>query len=146
MKSASVLKRALFYGAIVTAAIAVVGCLVGYLVSGAGGLVSALIGAGLTALFMGVTALSIVIASAATRGKPGSPLYYGIITGMWLLKFVLFITILLAVRSQAWVNPYVFFAAMVAAVTGSLVADAIALLGARVPYVGDIELPGSPSP
>jgi hypothetical protein len=145
VKSASVLKRALFYGGIVTASIAIVGSIVGCLISGSGGLVSALIGAGLTALFMGVTAVSIVVASAATRAKPGSPLYFGIITGMWLLKFVIFIAILLALRGQPWVNPWVFFVAMIAAVIGSLVADSIALLGARVPYVGDIGLPGSPS-
>lgn len=146
MKSASVLKRALFFGAIVTVGIAVVGSIIGFLVSGPGGLASALVGAGLTALFMGVTAASIVVAGAVTRNKPGSMAYFGIIGGMWVLKFAVFIAILLLVRGQPWVNPYVFFAAMVAAVIGSLVADSIALIGARVPYVGDIELPGSPTP
>ena len=143
MKSASVLKRALVFGAIVTVIIAVVGSVVGYLVSGLGAVASALIGAGLTALFMGFTALSIVIAARVTRDKPSSMLYFGIITGMWLLKFVVFIVILLAVRGQDWMNPYVFFVSVIAAVIGSLVADVVALAGARIPYVGNIELPGS---
>lgn len=142
MKTASVVKRALFYGGIVTVAVALVGSVVGYLVAGFGGVASALIGAGLTAVFMGVTALSIVVAASATRNRPGSMLYFGIILGMWLLKFVVFITILLLLRGQPWVSPYVFFFAMIAAVIGSLAADVVALVGARVPYVGDIELPG----
>jgi len=143
MKTASVLARALFFGAIATLGIAVVGSVVGYLVAGAGGLASALVGAGLTALFMGFTALSVVLAARVTRDKPGSLLYFGIVLGMWGLKFVVFIAILLLVRGQEWMSPYVFFVAMIAAVIGSLTADIIALAGARVPYVGDIELPGS---
>ena len=146
MKTASVLTRALVFGAILTLAIAIVGSVIGYLVAGAGGLVSALIGAALTALFMGFTALSIVLASRATRDKPSSMLYFGIVLGMWLLKFAVFIAVLLLVRGQDWMNPYVFFIAVIAAVIGSLVADMVALAGARVPYVGDIDLPGSPTP
>ncbi len=145
MKSATVLSRALFFGSIVTLAIAVVGSIVGYLLAGLGGLASALTGAGLTALFMGFTALSVVLAARVTRDKPGSPLYFGIVVGMWGLKFVVFIVILVLVRGQPWMSPYVFFVAMIAAVIGSLIADVVALAGARVPYVGDIELPG-PAP
>ena len=144
MKTATVVRRALVFGSILTLAIAVVGSVIGYLVSGTAGLLSALVGAGLTAVFMGFTALSVVLADRATRNKPGSMLYFGIILGMWALKFVVFIAILLLVRGQEWMNPWVFFVAVIAAVIGSLVADVIALAGARVPYVGDIELPGSP--
>jgi len=134
MNPSPMLGRALRYGTIVTVAIAVVGSVVGYAVAGFGGLVSALVGAALTALFMGFTALSMVIASFVTRKKPGSMLYFGIVVGMWLLKFVVFITVLLLVRGQPWVNPYVFFAAMIAAVVGSLVADSVALARTTVPY------------
>lgn len=143
MKTASVLTRALVYGTILTVAIAIVGSVVGYLVAGTGGLASALVGAGLTALFMGFTALSIVLAARATRGNPGSPVYFGIVVGMWLLKFVVFITVMLAVRGQDWMNPTVFFFAVIAAVIGSLIADVVALQGARVPYTGDMEPPGA---
>ena|SRR5882757_6376093 len=144
MKAASVLTRALVFGAILTLAIAIVGSVVGYLVAGTGGLLSALVGAALTALFMGFTALSIVLASRATRNKPSSMVYFGIVLGMWLLKFAVFIAVLLLVRGQNWMNPYVFFIAVVAAVIGSLVADMVALAGARVPYVGGME-PSAPA-
>ncbi len=142
MKTASVLGRALVYGAILTIGIAVIGSAIGYLVAGVPGLVSALIGAGLTALFMGFTALSIVIASRVTKDEPSSTLFFGIVLGMWLLKFVVFIVILVLLRDQPWINPLIMFFSILAAVIGSLVVDVIAFLRSRVPYVGDIPLPG----
>ena len=142
MRTASVLGRALVYGAILTVAIAVIGSFVGYLVADVPGLVSALIGAGLTALFMGFTALSIVIASLVTKGEPSSTLFFGIVLGMWLLKFVVFITILVVLRGQPFLEPLVMFFSILAAVIGSLAVDVIAFVRARVPYVGDVALPG----
>ncbi len=138
MKYASVLRRALVYGAALTVVIAIVGSVVGYLVAGIPGLVSALIGTGLTALFMGFTTLSILIAERATKRTPSSMKYFSIVLGVWALKFVVFIAILLLLRGQDWVNPYVFFVAVIAAVAGSLITDIVAFAGARVPYAGDI--------
>jgi hypothetical protein len=148
LKSAPVVTRALVFGAIVTVGVAVVGSIVGFLIAGLPGLVSALIGAGLTALFMGFTALSILIAGLVTKSKPSSMVYFSIVLGMWLVKFGVFIAILVLVRGQPWMNSYVFFFSVIVAVIGSLIADAIALKGARIPYVGDVDLPGvvQPSP
>lgn len=142
MKSATILARALVYGVILTVAIAVVGSIVGFLVAGGPGLVSALIGAGLTALFMVLTAGSIVLAAKVTKNEPSSTLFFGIVLGSWLLKFVLFIAILVVLRGQPFLEPLVFFFSILAAVIGSLVVDVIAFLGSRTPYVGDVPLPG----
>ena len=142
MKTATILARALVYGGILTVAIAVVGSIIGYLVAGGAGLVSALIGAGLTALFMGFTALSILLAARVTKGEASSTLFFGIVLGVWLLKFIVFIVILVLLRDQPFIEPLVMFFAILAAVIGSLVVDVVAYLGARVPYVGDIPLPG----
>ncbi|CAN5598310.1 hypothetical protein BH10ACT7_BH10ACT7_24980 [soil metagenome] len=142
MRTASVLGRALVYGAILTVGIALVGSIIGYLAAGVPGLLSALIGAGLTALFMGFTALSIVIAAKVTKDEPSSTLFFGIVLGMWLLKFVVFIVILVLLRDQPFLQPLVMFFSILAAVIGSLVVDVVAFLRSRVPYVGDIELPG----
>ena len=144
MKNASTLMRALVYGGIVTLAVALLGSLVGYLVDGIPGLLSALLGAGVTALFMGFTTLSVVLADRSQRRAQSSARYFSIILGMWLFKFVVFIAILLAVRNQQWMSPYVFFVAVIVAVLGSLVVDMVAIKGSRVPYVGDIALPGAP--
>ncbi|EPR75950.1 ATP synthase protein I [Leifsonia rubra CMS 76R] len=142
MKSSAILGRALAYGAILTVGIALLGSVIGFLVAGSSGLISALIGAGLTALFMGLTAGSIVLASRATKGDPSSTLFFGIVLGVWLLKFVVFITILVILRGQPFLDPVVFFFAVLAAVIGSLVVDVLAFVRARESYVPGVQLPG----
>lgn len=131
MKS-SVVHRALVFGGVVLAVVAVVGSVVGYLVAGTSGLVSALFAAALTALFLGMTTVSVFIADRVTRGSRSTGVYFGIILGVWVLKFVVFVVVLLLSRGADWLNPYVFFYALIAAVVGSLIADVVALRGAQV--------------
>lgn len=142
MKTATILARALVYGGILTVGIAILGSVVGYFVAGGPGLVSGLIGAGLTALFMGFTALSILLAARVSKGEASSTVFFGIVLGVWLLKFVVFIVVLVLLRNQPFIEPLVMLVAIIAAVIGSLVVDVIAYVGARVPYVGDVALPG----
>ncbi len=134
MKSAPVMTRALVFGAVATGLVAVVGSVVGVLVAGIPGLLSALIGAGLTAVFMGVTSLSVLLAQRATRGRPTSSAYYGIVLGMLVAKFAVFAAVLILVREASWMSPYVFFFSLVAAVIASLIADVVALQGAQVTH------------
>ena len=145
MKPSPILTRALRYGAILTVAIAVVGALLGYLVAGMPGLWSALIGAGLTAIFMGFTAASILLAGRVAKDEPTSTIFFGIVLGAWLLKFVVFIVLLVILRGQPFIEPMVMFVSILAAVIGSLVVDVLAFVRARVPYVGDVALPGDSS-
>ncbi|MGV8876857.1 MAG: hypothetical protein ACOH1K_05045 [Rhodoglobus sp.] len=145
MKSSAILGRALAYGALLTVTIAVVGSVVGYLIDGSSGLISALIGAGLTALFMGFTAGSVVLASRATNGDSSSTLFFGIVLGAWLAKFIVFIAILVLLQGQPFLNPYIFFFAILIAVIGSLVVDVLAFVNARESYVPGVSLPGDES-
>ena len=138
----SVLGLSLRYGAILTAVVVLIGCVAGFHIAGAPGVLSALAGALLAAVFMGLTAASIVVAERVTKGKPGSRLYFGIIIATWVLKLMVFVVVLFVLRDQAWVSPYLFFGAVVVVVVGSLVADGLAMQRARVPYVGNIALPG----
>jgi len=140
MTPTPVLSRALLYGAILAVAIAAVGGVLGFLYAGTEGLISAIIGAGITALFMALTALSIVIAQRITKDDPNITLFFGVILGVWLLKFVVFIVIVVILRGQPFLEPMVFFLAVLAAVIGSLVVDMLAFLRSRVPYVA-VELP-----
>jgi len=140
----TVVARSLEYGTIVTGAIAVVGSLIGYLVAGTNGLASAIIGALLAAIFMGLTAGSVVFANRVAPNGTNLGLYFGIIAGTWALKFVAFVVVILLLRGQPWLNAQLFFGAVVIAVIGTLIADALAIQFSRVPYVGDIPLPGNP--
>lgn len=132
MKNASVVVRALVFGAVVVVAVAAIGSLIAGLTVGPPGVVSVLFAAGLTALFLGVTSASIILADRVTRDRPSVGVYFGIILGMWALKFVVFLVILITMRGAEWLDPFVFFVAVIIAVIGSLVADVVALAGARV--------------
>jgi hypothetical protein len=127
--------------AIAIAILAVVGGVVGYLVSGVSGLVSGLLGAAMWLVFLALTSLSIHFAIRATKDDPGSPLFFAIVLGSWVLKLVLFVVLAIWMRAQPWLDPTVFFVTVIVAVVGSLVFDVIAFQRARVPYVGDVELP-----
>src|SRR5690606_3392136 len=130
----AILTRAIRYGLVLTAIMLVIGGLIGWFVDGVPGLVSAVVGAGLTALFMLFTAVSILIAARVTREEPSSILFFGIVLGGWFLKFIVFIVILLVLRGQPWLSPLVLFFAILAAVIGSLVVDVLAFVRAREPY------------
>lgn len=142
--SAAVVVRSLVYGSILAGAILVIGSVVGFLLAGVSGLLSAIVGALLAAAFMGLTAASVVFANRVAPNGTNLGLYFGIVSGTWALKFIAFIVVVLALRGQPWLNAYLFFGAVIVAVIGSLVADALAIQLTRVPYVGDIPLPGNP--
>ena len=146
MSRGSVLGLSLRYGVILALGVAILGSIVGAIVDGAAGVASAVIGAALAASFMGLTAVSILVAERVTKGRPGSGPFFGIVTATWAAKVVVFAIVAFALREQEWVSPYVFFFTTLVVVAGSLVADGVALSRARVPYVGDIALPGEQKP
>lgn len=143
--SVAVIPRlALRYGLILAPIILVGAAGIGYLVAGVPGLLSGAIGGALTFVFMGFTAASFLIGVRATRGDSTNPLFYGIVLGVLLLKFVVFIVAILLLRGQEWLQPGVLGVSMIVAVVGSLAVDVLAFARARVPYT-DVELPGAGS-
>ena len=146
MTTAPVFRAALIGGAAVAAVVAVVGGLVGFLAAGASGLLGALIGAALAAVFLGITAASMLVAARVARGDLTSPAFFGVVLGVWFVKIVLFVVAAIWLRGQDWLNPYVFFFSVLAAVIGSLVVDCLAVARSRVPYASDVTLPGEEAP
>jgi hypothetical protein len=141
-----ILTRALRYGAIVAAVVLVVGGLLGYLVAGVPGLLGAVVGAVLSGVFLGLTAVSILLGGRAARGDGTSPVFFGVVLGALGLKLVLFLVFALWLRTQTWLSPGVFAVAAIVAVIGSLAGDLLAFARARVPYVSDVRLPGEDGP
>ena len=141
MTTAPILTRSLLYGGILAAAVAVVAGLVGLAVDGVPGLLGGLAGAVLAAVFLGLTTISMLVAGRVTRGDAANPLFYGIVLGAWFLKMIVFLVVAIWLHGQHWLNPFVFFIAVIVAVIGSLIADVVAIQRSRVPYVSDIELP-----
>ncbi len=135
--------RILRYGALLALAIAVIGCLVGGLTVGPTGVAGALVGTALALLFTGMTAASILLAFKASGGNMISGAFFGIVLGGWLLKFIIFIVLVVLLKDAVWVDRYVLFFALVAGVVGSLVVDVVVVMRSRLPYVSDIQLPGA---
>ncbi|GAA3759930.1 hypothetical protein GCM10022240_10610 [Microbacterium kribbense] len=138
--STPVLRTTLIWSAIGTAVLAVIGAVVGFLVAGAPGLFSALAGIVLAALFLGITGISILIANRWFGDPLYIPIFFGIVLGGWILKFVVFIVVLLVLRGQPWIQPTVFFVAIVAGILASLVIDVVVLTRMRIPAVA-VDLP-----
>ncbi|WP_150951998.1 hypothetical protein [Microbacterium testaceum] len=144
LSSTPVLRTALVWGGIVTAVLLVVGAVVGFLVGGGGGLGSALSGVAVSAIFLAVTAISILVANRWFGDPLYVPIFFGIVLGGWLLKLILFIVAIVVLRGQGWVDPVVFYVALVVSVIASLAVDVVVLLRMRIPSVSDVTLPTDP--
>jgi drug/metabolite transporter (DMT)-like permease len=144
VSSTPVLRTALTWGAIVAGALAVVGAVIGFAVGGGEGVASALAGVLVGAFFSAVTAASILIANRWYGDELYVPIFFGVVLGGWLVKLVLFIVALFVLRGQPWMDPMVFFVALVASVLGSLVVDAVVLMRMRIPHASDVSLPTDP--
>jgi hypothetical protein len=144
--SSVILRTTLVWSAVITGILAVVGAVIGYLLAGPTGLASALVGVLLAGLFLGMTALIILIAGRLPPGPMQVPTFFGIVLGGWVVKLVVFIVALLLLRGQPWIEPFIFFFSVLVSVIASLVVDLVVMARARVPYVGDVDLPTSADP
>jgi hypothetical protein len=138
------LTRSLRYGAIVAVAVAILGGGIGWLLAAGPGLAGGLLGAALAAVFLGLTAVSILVAGRVANGDLTSPGFFGILMGVWMLKLVLFFVLALWLRGQDWIDPGAFGFTAIGAVLGLLVGDVVAFQRSRVPL--DVALPGDRGP
>lgn len=130
--SVPILKRSLLYGFLYAAAIAVVGGGIAWLTVGPLGALSVVIGAVMAAVFLGITAASILVAI-----KYDIVAFFAIVLGAWLLKFVLFLGLAIVLRDQPFIDLTSLFLALIAGVIGSLVVDLVVVMKTRMPYISD---------
>lgn len=136
-----VLRRTLIWSGVATLGLAAAGSLVGWLVADLPGLISALSGIVLAAVFLGVTAITILVANRWYGDPLYVPIFFGGVLGGWLLKFILFFIVLAILRQQSWIEPVIFFIAVVVSVFFTLIIDVVVMLKTRMPYVSDSVLP-----
>ncbi|MDY0909127.1 hypothetical protein [Microbacterium sp. CFBP9034] len=144
VSSTPILRTVLVWAGVVAAGLALIGGVVGYLVAGPTGMWSALLGVLVAAAFLGITVISILIANRWYGDPLYVPVFFGIVLGGWILKFIVFLAILFLIRGQPWLDARVFFVALVVSVLASLAVDVIVLLRMRVPHVSDVSLPTDP--
>ncbi|MBP6043383.1 MAG: hypothetical protein KA500_02575 [Rhodoluna sp.] len=118
-------------GAILIAAIALIGGVIGWFVASTAGLLSALIGAGMALVFVSMTALSVWLGGRLSLGG-----FFGVVMGGWIVKLVGFIVFVAVLKSATFIVGPILFGCVVASVLGSLALDAVAVMRARIPTVG----------
>ncbi|RIJ52376.1 hypothetical protein DZG00_05100 [Clavibacter lycopersici] len=137
-----VFTRILIGGALLALAIAVVGGIVGFAVDGGRGLLSAVIGSAMALVFLGLTAGSILFANRFQSSPIYPTLFFSVVLGAWLVKFVVFLVVAMVLKEQSWINVVVLFITVIVGVVGTLVMDMVVITKARVGYVSDAQLPG----
>lgn len=141
VSSTPILRTTLVWGAAVSALLAVAGAVVGFLIGGQPALWGVLLGMLLAFVFLGITGLSILIANRWFGDDLYVPIFFGIVLGGWIVKFVVFIVLLMLIRGQEWVDPTAFYIALVVGVVASLIVDVVVMVRMRVPHVSDVSLP-----
>ncbi|MEY4458136.1 MAG: hypothetical protein RIS25_729 [Actinomycetota bacterium] len=126
---------ALRWGGFVSAAIAVIGGVIGWFVAEWSGVWGALIGSGVGFVFLGFTAVSILLGFKISGGSLVSGAFFGVVLGGWLLKFALFLVVAFAINDSTVVDEKVAFVSLIAAVIGALTSDVLAINRARIPVV-----------
>lgn len=141
--SQPLLLRALRLGALMTVVLIIVFAVVGWFVAGSPGLVGGVIGAGSAGIFLALTVGSIAFANRFVASEVFVGIFFGIVLGTWLFKFILFIVAALLLRGQPWLDPLMFFLALLAGVISSLVIDVLVVTKSRMPYVSDASETGN---
>ena len=133
--SQPVFLRALRLGAVATILLLIVCGGIGWLVAEGPGLVGGILGALIAGLFLGLTVGSIAFANRFIASDIYLILFFSIVVGGWLVKFVLFIVAALLLRDQVWLDPKILFFSLIAGVLVSLAIDAFVMLKSRIPII-----------
>lgn len=141
VSSTPVLRAALVWGASIGGIAMVIAAAVGFSIARAPGLWSGVVGALVGMVFPALTAVSILVANR-WYGKPSFlQVFFGIVMGGWVLKFILVVVLLLTIMRLDWVHPVIFYVSLVATAVASLVVDLVVMRKIRVPAASDVELP-----
>lgn len=135
--SQPVLLRALRWGGVATLVLLVVCGGVGFLIAGAPGLVGGVLGAVFAGVFLGLTIGSIAFANRFIGSDLYVVLFFSIVVGSWVVKFIAFIVAAVLLSGQPWLDSKILFFSLVAGVIVSLGIDAFIMTKSRMLYVSD---------
>ena len=141
MNSNPVFRSVLLSGGAVAVVLAIVAGGVGFAIDGQRGLVSGALGILISAAFLALTAGSILFANRFQGSEMYIPVFFGVVMGGWIVKFVLFFVVAFILRDQPWVAPTILFVSLIVGTLGSLIADVVVIAKSRMPYASDVKLP-----
>lgn len=132
--SQPVLLRALWLETLVTVVLAVLFGVIGNLVSELPGVIGGALGALMAGILASFTIGSILFANHRFIRSPSFVvIFFAIVAGGWLLKFIVFIVAVVLLRDQTWLDLRILFFAFVAGLIASLVIDALVVAKSRIP-------------
>lgn len=140
--SIPVLRAALLWGLGLGLVVAGIAAAIGFAVAGGAGALSALTGAAVGIVFPALTAVSILIGNRWYGTPAYLQIFFGVVMGMWLVKFVVVIVALIVISRMPWVEPLIFYFSLIAAAVMALVVDLFVLTKMRVPAASEVVLPG----
>lgn len=134
-----VLRMTLVVGGIVNAILAVAAGIIGFMIAETNGLISGVVGVLFGFVFLAITAVSILVVNR-WNGDPIYPtLFYAVVLGGWLVKFVIFLVGFFLIRDQPWMHVQIFYFSLVATVLASLIVDVVVMRKMRIPI--EVALP-----
>ncbi len=113
---------------VVVAALAVVGILVGYLISGVPGVWGAVLGVAMTIVFSGTTVISMLKTADANPTTTAA-----VVLGSWLAKMLVLILVLALLRQFDFYDKFVLGGVLMVGVIGAALIDFRAVTRGRVP-------------
>lgn len=134
-----VMRMTLIVGGVVNAVIAVIAGIVGYFLASQEGMFSAVVGVLFGFAFLAITAASILIANRWNGTDLYATLFFAIVLGGWLVKFVIFLVGFFLIKDQPWLHSQIFYVALVVTVLASLIVDVVVMQKMRIPI--EIDLP-----
>ena len=128
--TAQLFAQVLKFSALLIGSIALIGGITAWMIAGVAGLISALIGAAMALVFTSMTAISVWLGGRLSLGG-----FFGAVLGGWIVKLVLFIVLVAALKGATFIVGPILFVCVVVSVLGSLALDAIAVSRSRIPTV-----------
>lgn len=145
ISSTPLLRASLVWGLTGGLAVLVIAATIGWFVGEGAGLASGALGAVVGIVFPALTAVSILVANRWYGSPAYLQIFFGVVMGGWILKFVVVIVALIVISRLPWILPLVFYFALVAAALVAVVVDLVVILRMRLPAVSDVRLPGDES-
>lgn len=124
-------------GGLAQLGLCIVAGLVALIAAGPSAIFSVLAGVGAGTLLMSLTALSVLWANRFRQSAGYLAIFFGLVLGGWLVKFVAFIGLMMLLRPLGWVNPMALLASLVVSIAVALATDLVIVIRSRMPYISD---------
>lgn len=139
--SSQLFRRYIGLALIADAALIAVAALIGWLCAGTEGALGGLIGGFVASALTLLTPASILLANRFSSSDLFTVLFFIVVLGGWLLKFVTLLVLIVTLRDAEWLNGTIMLLTLVVGVLISLALDVVVVARSRLGNVPDVNLP-----